>query len=208
MGAVVAGNGLRQSTTAHTGPLQRAWSLLQPTLGLLQRTAQWVCYNALGDTSGLAARARRPLVGSRGGLSSTLWPMMQPEAFDIEVYRNAFSEGTTIPPGSVSLFDNTLRDGEQTPGVAFSSADKVRIGRLLAQAGIPALEAGFAAVSVGERDAIREVQVCVNGMGERAGNTPLEQVVIAALFQMDYDFGVKLAVLAELSQAVAQPQTS
>jgi len=133
---------------------------------------------------------------------------MQPEAFDIEVYRNAFSEGTTIPPGSVSLFDNTLRDGEQTPGVAFSSADKVRIGRLLAQAGIPALEAGFAAVSVGERDAIREVQVCVNGMGERAGNTPLEQVVIAALFQMDYDFGVKLAVLAELSQAVAQPQTS
>jgi isopropylmalate/homocitrate/citramalate synthase len=57
----------------------------------------------------------------------------------------------------IILYDNTLRDGEQTPGVCFSAKDKIAIARGLARAGFPALEAGFAAVSMEERHAIRDL---------------------------------------------------
>jgi len=285
---------------------------------------------------------------------------MNRDQLALETYRNSFAGPTRLAAGSVTLFDNTLRDGEQTPGVAFTTAEKVAIGRLLAETGIPALEAGFAAVSAEEREAIRavvdaqtgmtvfslcrcveadvaaacacgvehvtvytpvselqlrrrlqvdftvvqdrirrvvaaaksrglfvrfsceeafrtpperlvssyltakevgadmlslpdtvgvatpwaverclallqrevglpvsvhfhndlglsvanalaamlagatEVQVCANGLGERAGNTPLEQVALAALYQLDYDFGVNLEKLTELSTLVSK----
>jgi len=63
-----------------------------------------------------------------------------------------------------TLYDNTLRDGEQTVGVCFTPGEKVRIAQGLAKAGIPALEAGFAGVSRGERAAIAAVVKAVPGM--------------------------------------------
>ncbi|NTV53508.1 MAG: hypothetical protein HGA76_10935, partial [Candidatus Firestonebacteria bacterium] len=62
-----------------------------------------------------------------------------------------------MTPASVKIYDNTLRDGEQTVGVSFSAADKVRIARGLTAAGVPAFEAGFAGVSAQERAAIKAV---------------------------------------------------
>ncbi len=61
------------------------------------------------------------------------------------------------PNSSVMLYDDTLREGEQTVGVAFSVEDKVRIATQLDKAGITGFEAGFAAVSEEERRAIRAV---------------------------------------------------
>jgi len=60
-------------------------------------------------------------------------------------------------PPTVHLYDNTMRDGEQTVGVVFSVEDKLRIAEGLARAGIRRFEAGFAAVSEEERLAIRAV---------------------------------------------------
>ena len=58
---------------------------------------------------------------------------------------------------AVQLYDNTLREGEQTAGVVFSVEEKVRIAGALVGAGVRNLEAGFAAVSAQERKAIRAV---------------------------------------------------
>ena len=55
------------------------------------------------------------------------------------------------------IFDTTMRDGEQSPGAAMSRDDKVRIGRQLEKLRVDVIEAGFAASSPGDFEAIRAV---------------------------------------------------
>ncbi len=57
----------------------------------------------------------------------------------------------------VHIFDTTLRDGEQTPGVHFSVAQKVAIATALEDLGVDTIEAGFPVSSPGDADAVREV---------------------------------------------------
>ena len=57
----------------------------------------------------------------------------------------------------VIVYDSTLRDGEQTPGMAFTNEQKVEIAIKLDEIGVPQIEAGFAAVSENEMKAIKEV---------------------------------------------------
>lgn len=53
------------------------------------------------------------------------------------------------------FFDTTLRDGEQTPGVSLTPKQKLEIAVKLDEIGIDVIEAGSAAASVGEREAIK-----------------------------------------------------
>ncbi len=55
------------------------------------------------------------------------------------------------------IFDTTLRDGEQSPGAAMTKEEKVRIARQLERLGVDVIEAGFAAASPGDADAIRAI---------------------------------------------------
>nr|MDQ3976859.1 2-isopropylmalate synthase [Thermoproteota archaeon] len=48
---------------------------------------------------------------------------------------------------SVKIFDTTLRDGEQTPGVTVTPDQKIRIAIRLDELGVDAIEAGFPIVS-------------------------------------------------------------
>ena len=45
----------------------------------------------------------------------------------------------------VLIFDTTLRDGEQSPGVALTTSDKVEIAHQLERLGVDIIEAGFPA---------------------------------------------------------------
>ncbi|MEM4249703.1 MAG: 2-isopropylmalate synthase [Candidatus Nitrosotenuis sp.] len=55
----------------------------------------------------------------------------------------------------VRIFDTTLRDGEQTPGVALSPEKKLVIAKRLDELGVDAIEAGFPVISEGEQQAIK-----------------------------------------------------
>jgi isopropylmalate/homocitrate/citramalate synthase len=57
--------------------------------------------------------------------------------------------------GKLVLWDETLRDGEQTPGVHFTPEEKLEIAVKLSEAGIPLLNAGIPVVSEEEARAVR-----------------------------------------------------
>ena len=60
-------------------------------------------------------------------------------------------------PQKIYIFDTTLRDGEQTPGVALKTDEKLDIAAALSDIGVDVIEAGFARVSGGETDAIKTI---------------------------------------------------
>jgi len=60
-------------------------------------------------------------------------------------------------PEQVKVFDTTLRDGEQTPGVSLTPDEKVRIARQLDKLGVDIIEAGFPISSKGEREAVKRI---------------------------------------------------
>lgn len=55
------------------------------------------------------------------------------------------------------IFDTTLRDGEQTPGVTVTPEQKIQVAAKLDELGIDAIEAGFPIVSQGEMHAIKSI---------------------------------------------------
>jgi 2-isopropylmalate synthase len=55
------------------------------------------------------------------------------------------------------IFDTTLRDGEQSPGASMTKEEKMRIARQLEKLGVDVIEAGFAAASPGDADAIHNI---------------------------------------------------
>src|SRR5215470_6138896 len=58
----------------------------------------------------------------------------------------------TFPdPATIVLYDDTLRDGEQMPGVAFSPPQKVELARLLGDVGIDVVDVAFPVVSESDR---------------------------------------------------------
>ena len=61
------------------------------------------------------------------------------------------------PGRRITIFDTSLRDGEQAVGIALSPDDKVVVARALEWLGVDVIEAGFPAASAGELEAVRAV---------------------------------------------------
>jgi 2-isopropylmalate synthase len=55
------------------------------------------------------------------------------------------------------IFDTTLRDGEQSPGASMTGDEKLQIAQSLEKAGVDVIEAGFAAASAGDLEAIANI---------------------------------------------------
>ena len=56
----------------------------------------------------------------------------------------------------IEILDTTLRDGEQSPGVALTASDKVEIAKQLERLGVDIIEAGFPLTSEGDLEAVAQ----------------------------------------------------
>ena len=68
-----------------------------------------------------------------------------------------------MDPNQVLIFDTTLRDGEQSPGISLNTEEKLEIAQQLARLGVDVIEAGFPIASPGDFEAVREIARQVNG---------------------------------------------
>ncbi|PHS24456.1 MAG: 2-isopropylmalate synthase [Robiginitomaculum sp.] len=63
----------------------------------------------------------------------------------------------------IAFFDTTLRDGEQAPGFSMSAEEKLMMAGALCDLGVDVIEAGFAAASPGDADAVRRIAAEIEG---------------------------------------------
>ncbi len=66
-------------------------------------------------------------------------------------------------PTRVLIFDTTLRDGEQSPGISLNTQEKLEIAQQLARLGVDVIEAGFPITSPGDFEAVQEISRRVDG---------------------------------------------
>jgi 2-isopropylmalate synthase len=66
-------------------------------------------------------------------------------------------------PSRVLIFDTTLRDGEQSPGISLNATEKLEIAQQLARLGVDIIEAGFPIASPGDFEAVRLIAREVRG---------------------------------------------
>ena len=94
-------------------------------------------------------------------------------------------------PAGIMLYDDTLRDGEQMPGVAFSPAQKVEMATLLGEIGIDVIDVAFPVVSQGDRLALRLILEA-----QRAGTIRADLDVLAMCRAVPSDIDAVLEVAA------------
>jgi 2-isopropylmalate synthase len=63
----------------------------------------------------------------------------------------------------VLIFDTTLRDGEQSPGISLNASEKLEIAQQLARLGVDVIEAGFPITSPGDFEAVQGIARSVEG---------------------------------------------
>ena len=67
----------------------------------------------------------------------------------------------------VIIFDTTLRDGEQSPGISLNTSEKLEIAHQLARLGVDVIEAGFPIASPGDFEAVQAIARQVAGPRDR-----------------------------------------
>src|SRR5947199_5316998 len=79
----------------------------------------------------------------------------------------------------VIIFDTTLRDGEQSPGISLDVGEKLEIAEQLARLGVDVIEAGFPVASQGDFEAVQAIGAAVAGpviAASRAPSWPMSTV--------------------------------
>jgi 2-isopropylmalate synthase len=71
--------------------------------------------------------------------------------------------GTRDEAGRVRVFDTTLRDGEQSPGISLNRQEKLEIAHQLARLGVDVIEAGFPITSPGDFESVQAIAREVHG---------------------------------------------
>jgi isopropylmalate/homocitrate/citramalate synthase len=94
------------------------------------------------------------------------------------------------PPDKIRVYDDTLRDGEQMPGVAIAPKDKYELARLLSDIGIHIMDAGFPSVSESERETLRLVLE-----GRRRGELRADLEVVCMMRSTKNDIDATMRVI-------------
>ncbi|MFY9666192.1 MAG: hypothetical protein WAL67_08905 [Candidatus Cybelea sp.] len=99
-----------------------------------------------------------------------------------------FTRGVSFPdPAQIRIYDETLRDGEQMPGVCYTPPQKLEIAKALAAIGVHVMSVGFPAASEGDR---RTLQLVMDA--KRRGELgDVEIVVMCRSNRGDIDVTVK-----------------
>lgn len=108
----------------------------------------------------------------------------------------------------IYLFDTTLRDGQQTPGVDFSVEDKIAIAELLDRFGIDYVEGGYPGANPTDTEFFakkrtRKASFVAFGMTKRAGVSAANDPGLAGLLQADADATCFVAKSSEYHVRVA-----
>ncbi len=77
-------------------------------------------------------------------------------------------------PDRVIIFDTTLRDGEQSPGISLNASEKLEIAQQLARLGVDVIEAGFPIASPGDFEGVQ-------GIARTIDSGPTQPPIIAGL---------------------------
>jgi 2-isopropylmalate synthase len=97
------------------------------------------------------------------------------------------------PPERIRVYDDTLRDGEQMPGAAFSPTAKYELARALSDIGVHIMDVGFPAVSESERETLRLVLE-----GRRRGELRQELEVLCIMRSNPADIDATMRVMDDL----------
>ncbi len=109
-----------------------------------------------------------------------------------------FTRHLSFPdPAGIMLYDDTLRDGEQMPGVAFSPAQKLELAALLAEMGVDVMDVAFPVSSESDQEALRLIL-----KAQQAGRIPkrLDVLLMCRAVKGDID-----CVLSCVAQAGGKP---
>ncbi len=110
--------------------------------------------------------------------------------------RNFLSDLQFPPAGRIRVYDDTLRDGEQMPGVAISPSVKYELARELSEIGVHIMDVGFPAVSESERETLRLVLE-----GRRKGELREDLEVLCMMRSTRGDIDATMRVIDELGHA-------
>jgi len=92
------------------------------------------------------------------------------EASDVAAQRAVERDGAETdradrrdPANRVKIFDTTLRDGEQSPGISLNKHEKLEIAHQLSRLGVDIIEAGFPITSPGDFESVQAISREVEG---------------------------------------------
>jgi 2-isopropylmalate synthase len=91
-----------------------------------------------------------------------------------------------MPQNRVSIFDTTLRDGEQSPGCSMNLTEKVRMANKLQELGVDIIEAGFPIASEGDFAAVKAISAQCQSVKVAALCRTAEQDVARAAEALKY----------------------
>ncbi|MGH8164265.1 MAG: hypothetical protein ACREP1_08030, partial [Rhodanobacteraceae bacterium] len=104
-----------------------------------------------------------------------------------------FTRALNFPdPRDIRLYDETLRDGEQMPGVCFTPGQKYEIAKRLAAIGVHVMSVGFPAASAGDRKTLQSIMA-----GKRRGELGDTEIVVMCRSNAK-DIDVTAATLEEV----------
>lgn len=92
------------------------------------------------------------------------------------------------PPERIKIYDTTLRDGEQTPGVAFSPGQKYELAVALSDIGVDIMDLGFPMAALSDRHAL---QLIVQGKRRGEIRQDLELLVMCRSNPKDIDITIQ-----------------